>query len=152
MATPVCEVLLTDLPLVVPAEQALVETGAVLDFWGVVRLTEEQAEIAGIEYEAHYRMAAHQLRVLAEEAMQMFQLQQISIRHRLGFVPVGEPSLLVRVGSRHRAAAFEASEWIVVALKQRVPIWKHPHGAAQLSGAAKISTSTFPRARSLSEV
>jgi molybdopterin synthase catalytic subunit len=53
-------------------------------------------------------------------------LLEVRISHRIGFVPVGDASLLVRVGSRHRAGAFEAGEWIVDQLKKRVPIWKQP--------------------------
>ncbi|MGZ8899670.1 MAG: molybdenum cofactor biosynthesis protein MoaE, partial [Limisphaerales bacterium] len=72
----------------------------------------------------------------AEEAAAAFQLNQIQIRHRLGFVPTGEPSLFVRVGSQHRAEAFRAGGWIVDELKKRVPIWKRPRqtSGAQLRG------------------
>lgn len=122
----VCEVLLTEHPLAPPMEIAGDETGGVVDFWGVVRRTEETAAISGIEYEAHQVMAEHQLRVLANESGQRFDLTQIIIQHRVGFVPVGEASLLVRVGSRHRAAAFRGAQWLVDELKQRAPIWKHP--------------------------
>ena len=126
MATPVCDVLLTESPLLAPNERLGSETGAVVDFWGVVRGTEDGAEIGGIEYEAHQAMAAHQLLELARRAAEQFGLNSISIRHRIGFVPVGEPSLLVRIGSGHRAEAFRAAQWTVDELKKRVPIWKHP--------------------------
>ena len=126
MANSVCQVLLTEEPLLLPAEDAPSETGAMVDFWGVVRETEGKAEITGINYEAHREMAQHQLELLAEQARERFQLTQITISHRLGFVPVGESSLLVRVGSRHRAAAFQASASVVDELKKRAPIWKHP--------------------------
>jgi molybdopterin synthase catalytic subunit len=138
MLHPVCEVLLTELPLTAPDGKGLQETGAIVDFWGVVRLMEGQAAIAGIEYEAHHAMAQHQLRVLAEEAMRKFEVQQISIRHRIGLVPVGVASLLVRVGSRHRAAAFAAGEWVVDELKRRAPIWKHPCADASGTVAAPV--------------
>jgi molybdopterin synthase catalytic subunit len=126
MANPVCEVLLTDAPLTAPAEQPERETGAVVDFWGVVRATENGAEIAGIDYEAHRAMAEHQLHALARDAAEQFPLKSVSIRHRIGFVAAGEPSLLLRVCSGHRAEAFAAAQWIVDRLKKRVPIWKHP--------------------------
>jgi hypothetical protein len=96
MANPVCEVLLTDAPLTAPAEQPERETGAVVDFWGVVRATENGAEIAGIDYEAHRAMAEHQLHALARDAAEQFPLKSVSIRHRIGFVAAGEPSLLLR--------------------------------------------------------
>ena len=126
MAKPVCEVLLVDSPLALPADNFALETGAIVDFWGVVRATESGATITGIEYEAHRSMAEYQLRLVAEEAGRKFPLMGIIVRHRTGFVPAGESSLLVRVGSQHRAEAFRACEWVVAELKRRVPIWKRP--------------------------
>jgi molybdopterin synthase catalytic subunit len=48
----------------------------------------------------------------------------IKLHHCVGFVAVGETSLLLRVAAAHRGAAFEASRWAVDELKKRVPIWK----------------------------
>lgn len=126
MANPVCEVLLSETPLAPPRGDCPAETGALVDFWGVVRITEDGAQISGIEYEAHRSMAEHQLRTVENDAAARFDLRQITICHRLGFVPTGEASLFVRVGSQHRAEAFRASAWIVDQLKTRAPIWKHP--------------------------
>lgn len=126
MATIVCEVRLTEAPLALVTEGPPAETGAVVDFWGVVRATEGDAQIAGIRYEAHAAMAEHQLQLVADECLRAFDLNQLVVHHRTGFVPVGEASLLVRVGSRHRAEAFRASASMVDELKKRVPIWKHP--------------------------
>lgn len=126
MANTVCEVLLTDARLALPADGRPRETGAVVDFWGVVRATENDTQIAGLRYEAHREMAEHQLRLIADECLRTFELKLLLVHHRIGFVRAGEASLLVRVGSRHRAVAFQASAWIVDELKKRVPIWKHP--------------------------
>ena len=136
MANPVCEVLLTELPLAAPADAGTEETGAVVDFWGVVRRTENGVEITGIMYEAHRAMAEHQLQQLGEEAAEQFGLQSVAICHRFGFVPVAEASLLVRVCSKHRADAFRGAQWTVDELKNRAPIWKHP----QLKGAEAGAT------------
>jgi molybdopterin synthase catalytic subunit len=92
--------------------------------------------IRGIEYEAHPDMAKHQLTVIAEQAMERFRLTTAVIRHRTGFVGVGEASLLVRVAAAHRQAALEAMAWLVDQLKKKVPIWKHPQFyAAEPAGA-----------------
>ncbi len=136
MATNVCDVRLTDAPLALSTEIPPAETGAIVDFWGVVRRTENGASIVGIEYEAHRAMAEHQLRRVADECLQKFELNQLVVHHRTGFVPVGEASLLVRVGSRHRAEGFRASVWIVDELKQRVPIWKQPVEGRAVESAA----------------
>ena len=97
-----------------------------MDFWGVVRELENGREIEGIEYEAHWKMAEHQLEKIAQRAAREFGADFVIIHHRVGLVRGGEASLLVRVACGHRAEAFRASQWIVEELKKRVPIWKHP--------------------------
>jgi molybdopterin synthase catalytic subunit len=126
MANPVCEVLLTDAPLKASENDGDPAAGAVVDFWGVVRGVEDRREIEGIEYEAHREMAEHQLRLVAQAATEKFQLKKVIAHHRLGFVRTGEASLFLQVRAQHRAAAFEASKWIVDELKKKVPIWKRP--------------------------
>ena len=125
MANSVCEVLVTESALQRPDEDGNVAAGAVVDFSGVVRKLEgDGREIEGIEYECHISMAEHQMRLIAEAAVERFGLTQVMLHHRIGFVRAGEPSLFLRVGAPRRAAAFEASMWIVDELKKKVPIWK----------------------------
>jgi len=126
MAISVCEVSLTDSALVLPEGNGDPQAGAVVVFWGAVRSIEDGREITGIEYEAHRAMAEHQMRVVAENAAEKFGVREIFLRHRIGFVPAAEPSVVVRVASGHRGAAFAASQWIMDELKRVVPIWKHP--------------------------
>jgi molybdopterin synthase catalytic subunit len=131
MANPVCEVLVTEALLEAPPIDVDLAAGAVVDFWGIVRGSEDGREIDGIEYEAHQEMAAHQLRKIAEQAAEKFGLTRAIIHHRIGFIAVGEPSLFMRVGSPHREEGFRASQWIVDELKKKVPIWKRPRFKAE---------------------
>ena len=126
MANPVCEVLLKDGQLNALENRVDLAAGARVDFQGIVRGSEDGREIDGIDYEAHREMAEHQLQQIAEQAAIEFGLRSVIIHHRIGFVPVGEPSLFTRVCSGHREAAFQASRWIVEELKKKVPIWKRP--------------------------
>jgi molybdopterin synthase catalytic subunit len=126
MANPVCELIKTKEELERPLPSLDESAGAVLDFRGVVRAIEEGRRIDGIDYEAHPAMAEHQLRLIAEEAIERFRLTTAVIRHRTGFVPAGEASLLARVTAPHRQSAIDAMEWLVNELKKKVPIWKHP--------------------------
>jgi molybdopterin synthase catalytic subunit len=126
MAISVCEVSLTESPLILPRSQHDPQAGALVVFWGAVRSLEDGREITGIEYEAHREMAEHQMRVVAEGAGAKFELREVFLRHRIGFVAAGEPSVVVRVTSGHRGAAFGASQWIMDELKRVVPIWKRP--------------------------
>ena len=126
MANPVCEVLLTEARLKTPQYEVGVGAGAVVDFWGIVRGSEDGREIDGIEYEAYREMAEHQLSRIVQQTNKKFALEIIVIHHRIGFIAVGESSLFVRVASQHRAEAFRAGQWVVDELKRKVPIWKRP--------------------------
>lgn len=126
MANPVCEVLVTESALQAPEQGAGRRAGAVVDFWGVVRELEDGREIEGIDYEAHAAMAEHQMKLIAERAVEKFQLKQVLLHHRIGFVRAGEASLFLRVAAQRRGAAFDASKWVVDELKKKVPIWKKP--------------------------
>jgi molybdopterin synthase catalytic subunit len=140
MAISVCEVSLTESPLDLPEPRNDPGAGAVVVFWGAVRASEDGREITGIEYEAHREMAEHQMRLVAESALEKFEVREIFLRHRIGFVPVGQPSVVVRVASGHRGAGFAASQWIMDELKRIVPIWKHPvfkDGPANPAGKTK---------------
>jgi molybdopterin synthase catalytic subunit len=138
MANPVYHIVLTNEPLLAPPAQAESACGAVAEFSGIVRRAEGDREIEGIHYEAHADMAEHQMKKIAEEAAEKFRVTSVALHHRIGFVRVGEPSLWLRVMSRHRAAAFEASQWIVDELKKRVPIWKQPAFVERVPGQARV--------------
>ena len=127
------EILLTFAPLSPPAPRFSAEAGGVVDFYGVVRGLEGEDAITGIDYEAHQEMARHQLGKIVDETAGQFPVYGVILHHRIGFVPVAEPSLFLRVSAGHRGPAFEAAESLVVLLKQRVPIWKHPVSRATVT-------------------
>ena len=141
MANPVCEVLLTDSALE-PETDFPDGSGATLDFFGMVRPLENDREIEGIDYEAHRPMASHQLEKIAREAIAKFELTGSIIRHRLGFVPVGEPSVFVRTSSRHRAESYRANEWIMQELTMRVPIWKRVRFKREKQNCDTVAAAT----------
>ena len=126
MTGPAREIVLTHSPLTPPPPQFSVVAGGTLDFFGVVRGHEGADAITGIDYEAHETMAKRQLDLLADDAFAKFPLLGLILHHRIGFVAAAEPSLFLRVSAAHRGPAFDAAQWLIVELKRRVPIWKHP--------------------------
>jgi molybdopterin synthase catalytic subunit len=100
--------------------------GAVVDFFGVVRETENHAKISGLDYEAFVEMAEAELRRVSELVAAKYPLASVTVHHRIGFVPAGEPSLFARVTASHRDEAFSGCQQLIELLKARVPIWKHP--------------------------
>src|SRR5258708_12850001 len=100
--------------------------GALVDFFGVVRGVENEQPIDGIEYQAFVEMAEIELKRIAEIARKDFMLGLVLIHHRMGFVPVGEPSLFVRVSAPHRDTAFPGCRYIIQHLTPTVPISNPP--------------------------
>lgn len=106
--------------------------GAVVVFLGTVRDHHAGRTVEKLTYSAYRKMAADTLaRIVADlEAQKTDQIPpRVAIVHRLGEVPVGEPSVVIAVGSPHRAAAYEASRAALERLKAEVPIWKREHYA-----------------------
>lgn len=122
-----CEIRLVREKIAIPSpEPDEFSCGAVVDFFGIVRPLEDGRRISGIDYEAHPRMAESELHAIVSEAAENHDLRACRLVHRVGFVPAGEISLFLRVGTPRREMAYTVNREIVEALKARVPIWKNP--------------------------
>ena len=102
------------------------DMGAVVRFLGVVRGEEQGETISSIEYETFQRMAEHQFNRLFDQLQKQWPVESVRLVHRIGVVPVNEPSLWVEVVAPHRRAAFAACQWLIDEMKRVVPIWKKP--------------------------
>src|SRR5215217_8521096 len=91
-AGPVRGVRVTGEPLDVAAVSASVRdarAGAVVLFEGVTR------EVPELEYEAYAEMAAPKLEAIAAAEAERHGLCAVAVEHRVGLVPLGEPSVIV---------------------------------------------------------
>jgi len=100
------------------------EIGAVLEFSGVVRESENGEQIPGLRYEAYEPMARTQLEKICAELSAKHPCEEIWFIHRLDFVPVGEASLFIRINARHRGPALALMAELIDRLKADVPVWK----------------------------
>lgn len=117
------EILITDEPL--RLEPLVLEgCGAIARFEGIVRGIENVRPIAGLHYEAYRPMAENVIRTILEDLHPTHPFACARVRHRVGFVPVGEAAILMDVHSRHRAEAFAVLQAFMDRLKMDVPIWK----------------------------
>jgi len=116
----------TTAPIVVPIPPATRETGAEVEFRGIVRENEKGNPIAGLQYEAYIPMADRQIRRILEQLAVTWPCHAVWFIHRLGWVPVGEASLYIRVHASHREPAFRLCSDLIDLLKKDVPIWKSP--------------------------
>jgi molybdopterin synthase catalytic subunit len=98
--------------------------GAVVEFAGVVRGEEDGAAIAALDYEAYAKMARSEMEKIARDLAGQFPCDAIEVIHRMGRVPVGEASIVVRIEAKHRAEAFGMLGEFMDRMKRDVPIWK----------------------------
>jgi len=96
--------------------------GAVVTFTGVTR------EVPALEYEAYAEMAEPQMAEIVRQAIERHGLCAAAAEHRVGTVPLSEPSVAIAVSAPHRDAAFAGAREIIDELKARVPIWKKEEG------------------------
>jgi len=106
------------------AQVASPEAGAVVLFLGTTRQYTAGRETASLDYECFHDMALAKLAELEAEARTRWPIVHCAIVHRTGHVAIGEASVAVAVSTAHRAAAFEAGQWLIDRLKVIVPIWK----------------------------
>ena len=107
-------------PLALPSR----EIGACVEFSGIVRETEHDRALAGLHYEAYEPMARTQLARIFAALHAAHPCAAVTFIHRLGWVPVGEASLFVRVLAAHRGEALRFLAGAIDRMKADVPIWK----------------------------
>jgi MoaE-MoaD fusion protein len=111
----------TDEPLSLDAVSALVRdprAGAVVSFQGVTR------DVDRLEYEAYVEMAEERIAAIVAEAVERHGLCAAAAEHRIGDVPLSEPSVIVAASSAHRGEAFAGAREIIDRVKAEAPIWK----------------------------
>jgi molybdopterin synthase catalytic subunit len=92
----------------------------VVTFLGVVR----DDGIECLEVEAWEEVALEDMKAIREEAGARFDLQEVTIIHRVGKFAVGDPILLIVVSSGHRKQAFRGCEYVLERIKEQAPFWK----------------------------
>ena len=118
-------VVVTTSPLSLDALVARVRdarAGAVVTFQGVTR------EVDHLDYEAYVEMADERIRAIVAEAIERHGLCAAAAEHRIGTVPLSEPSVAVAVSAPHRGEAFAGAREIIDRIKAEAPIWKREEG------------------------
>jgi MoaE-MoaD fusion protein len=96
--------------------------GAIVTFEGVTR------EVAELEYEAYAPMAEGKIAEIVAAAIERHGLCAAAAEHRVGTVPLSEPSVTVAASAPHRAEAFAGAREIIDQIKAQAPIWKKEEG------------------------
>jgi molybdopterin synthase catalytic subunit len=115
------------------------DAGATALFLGTARDHSDGKDgVTHLEYDAYREHVEASLDAIVGEACERWPVLSVVVEHRVGIVPVGEPSVAVAVSSAHRGDAFEAARFLIDELKHRAPIWKREHwpgGAEWVEGA-----------------
>jgi molybdopterin synthase catalytic subunit len=99
--------------------------GAVLLFEGTVRdHSEGLTGVVALEYEAQASMAERIIAAILAETSAEIPIRKAVVRHRLGRVELGDPTILIAVSAAHRDEAYRASRRIIDRIKHEAPIWK----------------------------
>ena len=106
--------------------------GAVVTFSGVTR------DVGWLDYEAYAEMATAKLETIASEVAEKHGLWAVAVVHRVGRVPLSEPSVLIAASGAHRGETFAGARELIDRAKAEAPIWKvelTPKGPQRVEGA-----------------
>jgi molybdopterin synthase catalytic subunit len=97
--------------------------GAIVSFVGTVRDVRSKS-LNSLTLEHYPGMTEKSLELIATKAREKWELQNITIIHRIGTLNVNDQIVLVITTSRHRQEAFDSCNFIIDYLKTDAPFWK----------------------------
>ncbi|KAK6981663.1 Molybdopterin biosynthesis MoaE [Favolaschia claudopus] len=112
------------------------EAGAIAVFIGTTRNSFKGKVVTRLEYQAYSTLAIKtmadivrdvQAAMTAGDPAAARPIIRCAVHHRLGAVPVGEPSIVIAVSAPHRKEAFVACEQILEDIKAKAQIWKREY-------------------------
>ncbi len=97
--------------------------GAIVSFIGTVRDLNNES-LVSLTLEHYPEMTEKSLESIANKARDKWELQSITIIHRVGTLCIGDQIVLVITTSEHRQEAFDSCNFIMDYLKTDAPFWK----------------------------
>ena len=98
--------------------------GATSVFVGTMRDINQGDAVQSLFLEHYPGMTEKQLQHIVEKAEQQWSLLDYLLIHRVGTVIPDDTLVLVATWSAHRGDAFDATRFIMEALKSQAPFWK----------------------------
>ena len=104
------------------------KNGAESVFIGRVRNENTGKKVTAVSYDAHDLAVIKSFKSICADAINKFDKSaKVFLEHAKGYVPVGEISILIAVGSGHRDEAFKICRYVLEEVKHQSPIWKKEH-------------------------
>ena len=98
--------------------------GATVIFIGKVRDLNLGDDVSSLYLEHYPAMTEKALQEIISEAQSRWNIQRVSVIHRVGLLHTGDEIVLVGISSAHRGDAYHANEFIMDYLKSKAPFWK----------------------------
>lgn len=98
--------------------------GAVLVFEGTVRDNFDGKSVQALDYQAYPELAIPVMEEITAALQASQPLARVAIAHRTGTLSLGEVSMVIAVATPHRGQCYEASRFLIEALKEKLPVWK----------------------------
>ena len=99
-------------------------SGCVVSYIGLIREYSRGKPVLSVEYEDVQGTAEERLREIADALGRKWQLNNVTICHRIGKLKVGDMNLVVAVAAAHRQDGFAACQYAIDHFKQRLPTRK----------------------------
>ena len=123
---PICKIVETPIDCAqVISHIADEQHGAQNVFIGNVRNHNMGKQVLSVSYDAFGELAENVFGEICSEAAGKWGSDiRCAVFHRVGSLGIGEASIVIAVGSRHRDESYQASRYIIEQIKTRAPIWK----------------------------
>ncbi len=103
--------------------------GACVVFEGWIRNHNEGKAVLRLEYEVYRPIAVKEGTRILAEALERFDIEDAACTHREGMLELNDTAIAAIAVAAHRDEAFQACQYIINEVKQRLPIWKKEHYA-----------------------
>lgn len=107
--------------------------GACSSFIGTMRDFNQQTKVSHLFLEHYSPMTENTLEAIMLFAIKEWHLEDCLIIHRVGDIYPNDTIVLIATWSAHRAASLQATQYLIEALKSKVPFWKKESLASGVS-------------------
>lgn len=98
--------------------------GALTTYSGLVRNHHQGKAVTQLYYECHPPLAEKMLQLICEDIPNKDLLANVLVVHRYGLLMPGDCAMFIAIASSHSKEALEAQQWMIHAIKTRLPMWK----------------------------
>jgi molybdopterin synthase catalytic subunit len=99
-------------------------SGCVVTYVGLIRNHSQGKEVISVEYTDADGTAQEKLQKIVTKARKKWQINDMSMHHRIGELKVGDINLVVAVASAHREEGFAACQYAIDQFKKKLPTKK----------------------------